>query len=104
MQRRLPWLLLGAACASPLIFGSFQFFGHVLFRLLWRIQLFFLCIYNTPEDERERSPMRFYFGTSNAQPVILFVSLLRADGSTAAAGWEKRAMMDFDGYVSLQKC
>lgn len=25
-------------------------------------------------------------------------------GSTAAAGWEKRAMMDFDGYVSLQKC
>jgi hypothetical protein len=98
MQRRLPWLLLGAACARLAIdFWFLSIFGHVLFRLLWRIQLFFLCIYNTPEDERERSPMRFYFGTSNAQPVILFVSLLRADGSTAAAGWEKRAMMDFDG-------
>jgi hypothetical protein len=104
MQRRLPWLLLGAACARLAIdFWLLSIFGHVLFRLPWRIQLFFLCIYNTPEDERERSPMRFYFGTSNAQPVILlFVSLLCADASTAAAGWEKRAMMDFDGYVSLQ--
>lgn len=63
-----------------------------------------IFLYPLTIRERERSPMWFYFGTSNAQPVILFVSLLHADGSTAAAGLGKAGVMDFDGYVSLWKC
>ena len=55
MQRRLPWLLLGAACASPLIFRSFQFLAMFCFGCCGAFSSF-SCVFTIHQRTRGNAP------------------------------------------------